>query len=116
MCNQLQLREVCLRIVKCGFYLGCKVVAINRCRSLPQPPPIQDRALPGEMNSGGTAIEMMNMIMNGCNIAGVEDALMEKRWLCVQCKVTLVCVMEQVLVVAYSAQWCGTTEACGTRG
>ena len=27
------------------------------------------KALPGVMNNTGTAIEMMNTIMNGCNIA-----------------------------------------------
>ena len=49
-------------------------------------------------------MEMMDMIMNGCNIVAVEDVItavedvvMEKRWLCVQCKVTLVCAMEQVI-------------------
>ena len=46
------------------------------------------KALPGEMNK---AIQMMDMIMNGCNIVAVEDVItavedvvMEKRWLCVQ--------------------------------
>ena len=58
------------------------------------------KALPGVMNNSGTAIEMMNIIMNRCNIAAVQDVVMKKIWLCVQCKVTLVCAMEKVLVVA----------------
>ena len=34
-------------------------------------------ALPGEMNNGGAAMEMMDMIMNGCNIAAEEDVEMD---------------------------------------
>ena len=35
------------------------------------------KALPGEMNDGGAAMEMMDMIMNGCNIAAEEDVVMD---------------------------------------
>ena len=35
------------------------------------------KALPGEMSNGGAAMEMMDMIMNGCNIAAEEDAEMD---------------------------------------
>ena len=96
---------------KCGFYLGCKVAAIRSLPGLLQYVEVIDsdcsddefdpymdvddeviKALPGEINEGHAAKEMMDMIMNGCNtvavedvIAAVEDVVMEKRWLCVQC-------------------------------
>ena len=80
---------------------GCIVAAMNRSRSLPSDPEfllqymedidsdcsddefdgyVDDdviKALPGEMNDGGAAMEMMDMIMNGCNIAAEEDVVME---------------------------------------
>ena len=80
---------------------GCIVAAMKRSRSLPSDPEfllqymedidsdcsddefngyVDDdviKALPGEMNDGGAAMEMMDMIMNGCNIAAEEEVVME---------------------------------------
>ena len=97
VCKQLHLRKVCLYNKKCILrilwrLLRCKVAAMNRSRTLPSDPEfllqyMEDidsdcsddefdgyidneviQALPGEMNNSGTAMEMMDMIMNGCNI------------------------------------------------
>ena len=37
------------------------------------------KVLPGGMNKGCAALEMMDMIMNGCNIVAVEGVVTEKR-------------------------------------